>query len=168
MVAMAGKCVNHPSNPKKENIDGRDYCETCVTGIKAARKKVDKHVEPKDCFVWYVGGKLGFQPMPGTGCAHWVAHVKGWKASKSACHAGYPVRVKDVLKGLKKIPLDKVKKGDLWADDKLSHCGLVDRIDAGKTGEAPVITIENCSSKQGGVKKNDWAKYFKSGGSFYR
>jgi hypothetical protein len=103
--------------------------------------------------------------MPGTGCAHWVAHEKGWKATKSACHAGYPVRVKDVLKGLKKIDLDKVKKGDLWADDKLSHCGIVHDV---KAGTPPVITIENCSSKQGGVKKNDWAKYFKSGGDFYR
>ena len=165
---MAGKCKVHPSAAKKETIDGVDYCAACVTQIKAARKKVNGHVEPKDCFVWYADSKTGFAPMPGTGCAHWVAHEKGWTATKSTCHAGYPVRVKDLVKGLKKIELEKVKKGDVWADDKLSHCGLVRDIKEAKAGEAPAVTIEHCSSKQGGVKKNDWAKYFKSGGDFYR
>lgn len=163
-----GKCSNHPGLTGKEKIDGTEYCETCVTGFKAARKKVDRHVEPKDCFVWYLGGKKGFGAMPGTGCAHWVAHEKGWKGGKPQCHAGYPVRVKDVVKGCKKIDIADVKKGDLWADDKLSHCGLVDSFKAGKDGAAPEIVIQHCSSKQGGVKKNDYAKYFKSGGQFYR
>lgn len=165
---MAGKCAIHPGRKKAETINGKDYCETCVKDIRGAQKDVDRHVDPKDCFIWYANGRDGFASMPGTGCAHWVAHQKGMKTGGTKCAAGYPVRVKDVIKGKKTVETDKVKKGDLWANKKKSHCGIVAAVKEGKDGAEPTITIEHCSSKQGGVKKNDFAKYFKSGGSFYR
>ena len=50
---------------------------------RAASSKADAvaavpaHVEPKPCFVWYTGNARGWTPIPGTGCAHWIAHQLG-------------------------------------------------------------------------------------------
>ena len=68
---------------------------------KDAIKNVDKHVEPKDCFIWFMDSKRGYEPIPGTGCAHWIAHEKGWnngKESSNGCKEKYLIRVKDIVK----------------------------------------------------------------------
>ncbi|HJQ82307.1 MAG TPA: hypothetical protein VJ828_20270, partial [Lacipirellulaceae bacterium] len=68
---------------------------------KDAIRKVDKHVEPKNCFIWFMDSKRGYEPIPGTGCAHWIAHEKGWdngKESSNGCKEKYLIRVKDVVK----------------------------------------------------------------------
>lgn len=166
---MPGKCANHPSKPGAETIDKTSYCADCVKQIKEARKDVDKHVSPKDCFVEYAGTKKGFVAISGTGCAHWVAHEQGLTGGSQVCHAGYTMRVRDIIKGRKKIDdLADVKKGDIWASDNADHCGLVDSVKKGKKDEPPDITIEHCSSRQGGVRKNGFADYFKGKGAFYR
>ena len=161
---MAGKCVMHKGRASKKTLFKQAYCEDCVKQIENAR--IDKQVRPKECFVWHVNNKKGFQAIPGTGCAHWVAHQKNWKGSKPACLEGYPLRVSQILKKVKKLnDGDEVKKGDVWATK--THCGIVSAVQKGK-GDAQLITIEHCSSAQGGVKKNDWQTYFKGGGAFYR
>ena len=33
---------------------------------KDAVKQVDKHVSPKECFVWFMDNKRGYEPIPGT------------------------------------------------------------------------------------------------------
>ena len=63
--------------------------------------------------------------------------------------------------------LAKVKKGDIWANDKLSHCGLVKTIKVVE-GKDPEISIQHASSGLGKVAISGWAKYFKSGGKFYK
>ena len=55
----------------------------------------------------------------------------------------------------------------MWFNDKLSHCGLVKAVKVVK-GKDPEITIQYDSSRQGKVAANVWAKYFKSGGKFYK
>lgn len=135
-----------------------------------AQAKVDKHVWPSECFVWYANAKEGWTPMPGTGCAHWVSHEKGWKGGTLKCDDGYACRVKDIVsKAGKKVEPGEAKKGYFWVSDKQDHCGLVEKVTKPKkAGEAPVIQIRHCSSKQGKVAVNDWAKYFKSGGAFHK
>ncbi len=137
---------------------------------KDAVKKVDKHVSPKECFIWHIDSKRGYEPIPGTGCAHWVAHEKGWdsgKESSNGCKLNFLLRVKDIGKksGREISPADVVV-GNVWVNDKQDHCGIVSKVTPSKDGN-PAIEIENCSSKQGKVAKNDWQTHFKGVGKFY-
>jgi hypothetical protein len=140
-----------------------------------AVKKVDKHVSPKDCFIWFMNSKRGYEPIPGTGCAHFVAHEKGWKSGKpgsNGCNKKYLIRVKDVAqKAGAEVAVADVKVGNVWVQDDKGHCGLVSKVTPAKKGAQdpnPVIEIQHSSSKQGKVAKNDWAKYFKGKGTFHK
>lgn len=142
---------------------------------KDAIKKVDKHVSPKDCFIWFMDNKRGYEPCPGTGCAHWIAHEKGWKGGKegsNGCKEKYLIRVKDLVgKSGSKVEIKDVAVGNVWINDKQDHCGIVCKVKAAKPGAKdpnPTIEIQHCSSRQGKVAANDWADYFKSGGKFYK
>jgi hypothetical protein len=142
---------------------------------KDAVKKVTKHVSPKECFVWFMDNKRGYEPIPGTGCAHWVAHEKGWnsgKESSNGCKLRFLIRVKDIVSksGSEVAPKDVVV-GNVWVNDKQEHCGIVRKVtppnDRAKDPN-PTIEIESCSSAQGKIAKNDWADYYKAGGKFYK
>jgi hypothetical protein len=163
-------CIHHPGRVSTKTVDGKAYCEKCVAGIAAAVKKVDKHVEPKACFVWYEG-RDRWSPMEGTGCAHWMAHLDGIKKGSAGekCHAGYTVRVKTLLGGLKAVERKDVKVGDTWASAAKDHCGLVCKVakDA-KNPDRPAITIRHCSSAQGKVAENDFDSHFGGMGTFLR
>jgi len=142
---------------------------------KDAVKKVDKHVSPKECFVWYTDNKRGYEPIPGTGCAHWVAHEKGWNSgreSSNGCKKNYLIRVKDIVsKSGSQVAAKDVAVGNVWVNDKQDHCGIVSKVDPPKDPAKdpnPTIEIENCSIRQGKVAKNDWATHFKGGGKFYK
>lgn len=164
-------CSIHPSAKSVATINGTDVCEKCQTDIKAAVKKVDKHVEPKDCFVWYEGGKTGWQPIPGTGCAHWVAHQRAIKRGSKGeqCMLGYPFRVKTMIGGTSEVKLEDVKVNDIYVTPKADHTGLVIKVtpDA-KNPKQPKITIRHDSSAQGKVSDSDFASHFKGNGSFRR
>jgi hypothetical protein len=123
---------------------------------------VDKHVEPKECFVWYEGTKKGWRPMPGTGCAHWVAHERGYTAGLK-CDKGYTVRVRNITENLKKVELKDVQVGDLWENQTdASHIGFVRSVT--KTGETVTgVEVEHDSVRSGGVVKTTFTE-----GLFYR
>ena len=145
---------------------------------KDAVKQVDKHVSPKECFVWFMDNKRGYEPIPGTGCAHWVAHEKGWnsgKESSNGCKKNYLIRVKDIVsKSGSEVAVKDVVVGNVWwngKDGKDGHCGIVSKVTPPKDPAKdpnPTIEIENCSSGQGKVAKNDWATYLKGVGKFYK
>jgi hypothetical protein len=142
---------------------------------KDAVKKVDKHVSPKECFVWYANSKVGYEPIPGTGCAHWVSHEKGWnsgKESSNGCKLKYLFRVKDIVKKAgSEVDVADVVVGNVWVSDKQDHCGIVCKVVPPKDSAKdfnPAIEIQHCSSRQGKVATNDWATYFKAGGKFYQ
>jgi hypothetical protein len=141
---------------------------------KDAVKKVDKHVSPKECFIWHMSTAKGYEPIPGTGCAHWVAHEKGWKGGKegsNGCNEKYLIRVKDLAaKSGKQVEVADVAVGNVWVSDKQDHCGIVSKVTVAKPGDKdsnPRIEICHCSSAQGKVATNEWATYFKGGGKFY-
>jgi len=140
---------------------------------KEAVKQVDKHVSPKECFIWYMDSKRGYEAIPGTGCAHWVAHEKGWNAGKpgsNGCNEKYLMRVKDIAgKAGSEVATKDVTVGNVWINGKQDHCGIVCKVDSPKDPvKDPTIEIEHCSSGQGKVATNDWAKYFKGVGKFYK
>ena len=162
-----GNCSIHPGTKSVTKINGTDLCEKCKTGIEAAIKAVDKHVSPKDCFVWYEGTKTGWQPIEGTGCAHWVAHEQGIKrGSKSEqCMLGFTFRVPTLLGGKSQVKLEEVKVDDLYVNPNKDHTGIVIKVSKDKP---PKITIRHDSSGQGKVAENEFATYFKGKGMFYR
>ncbi len=142
-----------------------------------AIKQVDDHVSPRGCFIWNHGGNVGYQPIPGTGCAHWVAHEKGWDSGKvlvNGCEKGYLIRVADlfVLAG-DQVDVWDVVVGNVWIlkNETESHTGIVSKVTPARQGDEdanPTIEIEDCSSSQCDVVKDDWASYFHSGGKFYK
>jgi hypothetical protein len=164
-------CALHPGREAVLTLYGRPYCAVCKKGIAAAQAKVDKHVEPKECFIWYAKDD-DWQPISGTGCAHWVAHQRQIRAGNSMdqCLAGYTYRVKTLIVGHHKVAsLALVKINDIYVTPGEDHMGLVVKVTPGTTpGSQPTITIRHDSSHQGRVAENDFATYFKGKGSFYR
>lgn len=165
------KCSLHPGRESAGAIYGAEYCQKCTDGIQAARKSVDKHVEPKDCFVWYRSND-DWAPISGTGCAHWVSHQTNVRkgSTMDRCLAGYTYRVKVTIDGKVAVTdINTVKVGDWWYNDAKSHIGIVSAVvKAAKTTDKPKITIKHDSSGQGKVAENDWATYFHGKGTFCR
>jgi hypothetical protein len=152
-------------------IYGKNYCEKCRDGIDAARGSVDGHVDPKDCFIWYKAND-DWEPIDGTGCAHWVSHQLDVKEGSAGdrCLTGFTYRVRTLVRLRTPVKdISDVKVNDIWASASLDHTGLVvDVTGADKPGDPPSITIRHDSSRQGRVADNDFASYFHSRGDFYR
>jgi hypothetical protein len=129
-----------------------------------ARTRVPAHVQPRDCFIWFVNNRAGWDTLPGTGCAHWVAHQIG-HSSGLTCDDGFSVRVTDVIAGRQRVAFQDVQVGDLWENPgNASHIGIVRTIDRDpKTNAVIAVHVENDSSRQGGVVTSRFTK-----GDFYR
>lgn len=155
------KCVYHPGRDSSGTRFGKNYCRQCMAGIDSAKNDVARHVAPRECFVTYTGGD-DWRPISGTGCAHWVSHQLSISKAGETCLAGCTLRVPDLVSGTADIAHADVAVHDIWANEGLSHCGLVVAIVGNK------ITIRHDSSAQGGVVENDFDTFFKGQGSFYR
>lgn len=166
------QCSIHPGSAAVGKVNGVDVCAKCKTELAAAVKAVDGHVSPKECFVWYEGSKTGWQPIAGTGCAHWVSHQRNYKRGGKGeqCMLGYTFRVKTMLGGLSEVKkLADVKVNDVYTTPSKDHTGLVIKVVADKAKpDEPKITIRHDSSAQGKVADNEFATYFKGKGSFWR
>jgi hypothetical protein len=162
-------CLIHSAVKAVYSLYGQSYCEKCKKDMEEARKKVDKHVVPKECFIEYKGSKAGWGAIDGTGCAHWLAHQKNVKKGSAKCLAGFTLRVPDMVTGKSEVKLADVKVGDFYTKPGLAHIGVVISVTKPKKdGDPPDIMIENDSSAQGGVAKNSFATYFKKQGRFFR
>ena len=160
-------CIYHPGRISAGQRFGKNFCQQCLTGIDNAVATVDKHVQPKECFVNYQGND-SWTAITGTGCAHWVAHQIASSKGSFSCLANCTVRVPDLISGMSTIPRPQVQVNDVWANSKLSHCGLVISVIPSADGASNTITIRHDSSRQGGVVDNDFDQFFKAQGSFYR
>lgn len=166
---MDGKCLHHPGRDATTEIGGKKYCAKCEDAQSKAAKRVSMHVEPKDCFVWYLGGDK-WAPIMGTGCAHWVAHQKGIKHGLPIhrCLQGFTLKVADIAKGKREIKtMEQVRAGDIYINHGKTHCGIVCRVQK-IPGRQLKIEIQHDSSSQGRVAKNDFQTYFGGRGSFFR
>ena len=127
---------------------------------------VPTHVVPKDCFVWKDGPDptKPWRVIPGTGCAHWVAHELGlgidspwqsWERGEiepplppeawEVCYDGFYIRVTDVIDGRTEVRIKDAKVGDIWTNNDRTHCGIVRQV-----GDSKVL-VEHDSSSEGGV-----------------
>jgi hypothetical protein len=120
-----------------------------------ARAMVDGHVQPRDCFVEFEGTRAGWRAIPGTGCAHWVAHQRGAPTGTSrVCDLGFKYRVTDLLASLtqRSADLQGARVGDVWSADGSSHVGIVRAVNREDGGTRVVsVSVENDSSASGGV-----------------
>jgi len=141
-----------------------------------ATKKVPTHVIPKACFVWHHNAKTGWIPIPGTGCAHWVAHEQKITGFTPNCGDGCAIRVVQVISGKSVYTIAHAKLGDIWTNARGSHCGIVIKVyknkdknkDEDNDNESATVTtsvdVKHCSSGSGGVVIGyKWTK-----GLFYR
>ena len=134
----------------------------CESGIVSARKKVR--------FIRYRRND-DWEPIIGTGCAHWVAHQKDIQsgATDDKCLIGYTYRVRVLADICSKVALEEVRSGDIWINDDEDHAGLVIRVMPSlHPHEIPEITIRHDSSGQHGIATNDFKHYFHGEGSFCR
>lgn len=166
------KCVLHPGRNSVSTVAGKNYCQQCGDGQRAAAAQValtNVHVEPKACFVTFRGGD-SWVALTGTGCAHWVSHQKSISAGSPSnqCLEGRTIRVPDAVAGRQRIALENVQAGDMWANVALSHMGLVSGVVRPTGGGAAQIQITHDSSHLGRVSTNDFSTYFHGEGNFYR
>lgn len=128
-----------------------------------AEANVPAHVFPKNCFVWNDGPQgYPWRPIPGTGCAHWVAHELGIDGNPG-CYVARAIRVTQVIDGKTRYNLADAQLGDIWTNTNRSHCGIVRRINRDQDGRRVSVSVEHCSSGQGGVVTGNF-----SSGYFYR
>lgn len=150
--------------------------------LKEAQAEVPSYIEPSDCFVVYRNNALGWAPLEGTPCAHYVAHILGIQASAAlggyGCNSGCELRVKALLAQLEVIEVSSVVVNDVWGrlkgdvnsstkgSEPTDHCGIVYSVETLPDGTRNFMIRHN-SSGQKKVAENDWA-HFGKGGKFYR
>ncbi len=137
------------SNKKKPEEEG--YCDP-----KCAEAKVPSYITPR-CLFWHINNEVGYGPIGGTPCAHYVAGAKKITISRGVrCYNDHPIRVGQVVqyflgKGWEMRTsedplgkLHKVRKGDIWArlnpDGVSGHCGYVVDVTPGRK---PVIRVSH-------------------------
>jgi len=116
--------------------------------------QVPAHIEPKDCFVEFKSTKIGWGPIDGTGCAHWVSHQRGGPTGTThVCDAGFKYRVTEVLATLTKLSanLSGAVIGAVWEKASGSHIGIVRHVTRDTKGVVISVEVENDSSDSGGV-----------------
>ncbi len=124
---------------------------------------VPAHVVPKACFVW-IAGHGHWMVIPGTGCAHWVAHQMNL-TSGATCDSGFSIRVPDVIAGRTQYAMANAQVGDIWENPgNASHVGIVRTVNKDPaTGAVTSTDVENDSSGRGGVVTTRFTT-----GDFYR
>lgn len=164
------RCHLHPGREAVWEYNRVEYCAKCESQILAAIKAVRIDVEPKECFIRYPRHDY-WEPIPGTGCARWVAHEKQIQSGRSdeKCLFGYTFRVHVLADTCSEVPSENVRSGDIWISDEEDHAGLVIRVMPNLyPDEIPEITICHDSSRQNGVAINDFKTYFHGRGWFCR
>ncbi len=133
-------------------VESRAYYKTKEQAIA----NVPHHVQPKSCFIWRDGkSSTPWRPIPGTGCAHWIAHQKGIYSSPG-CFNRCAIRVSQVVSGKSRHSINNARVGDIWTNTSLSHCGIVIGVGSG------TVRVRHCSSGSGGVVVGN----FRSGYSY--
>jgi hypothetical protein len=152
-------------NQRQENVEtsmiqnGITYYST----REEAEANVSTHVVPRNCFVWEDGPSgYRWRPIPGTGCAHWVAHELGIDGNPG-CYNGRAIRVTQAIEGKSQNNLSDAQIGDIWTYTNHTHCGLVRVVNSNEAGDVVSVQVEHCSSGQGGVVTGNFTS-----GYFYR
>lgn len=152
-------------------------CNKQCARYQLANDPERSYITPRDCFIWWVNNRVGWGPIPGTGCAHYVAHeltIAGGNRRDKRCldrlaiTTGQVARYYPERTGPTKLSiLHKVRKNDVWAklnaDGESGHCGYVKNVTPGRK---PTIEIKHLSSSAKAVKTDTYGSGIKKG-NFY-
>ena len=164
------RCHLHQGREAVFEYNRVEYCAKCEAGILAAVGDVRADVTPNECFIRYRKNDV-WEPIKGTGCAHWVAHEKDIRSGGplDKCLFGYTHRVHVLADICSEVALGDVRSGDIWTNDAVNHAGLVIRVMPNLyPDEMPEILIGHDSSGQHGLAINDFEHDFHRQGWFYR
>jgi len=170
-------CRYHSGRDGVISIGHYYYCAQCKEGIEGAKRTVHGGIQPPDCFVWYIGNDK-WEKIPGTGCAHFVAHERGIRQGRDdeKCLKGYTFRIPALIAGRSTRSFDgkrvssrsNLAVNDIYVTPDKSHCGLVVRVEKSREpGGGRKITIRHDSSHLGRVADSDFDEYFHGRGLFY-
>lgn len=114
------------------------YCETRAE----AEALIARACPPfRNCFV-YSDGPPGhrWRPIPGFGCAHYVAHLIGITAGPAYanCQDGFSVTIDQITQGRAAHPLANAQVNDIWSSGV--HSGVVREVDAAM----PRVRVDQC------------------------
>jgi thioredoxin 1 len=130
------------------------YYEMWMTCYSTRKEAADaakaKYVKPSWCFVRECcpDEDHPWVTIPGTGCAHWVAHQKNISRHPT-CYAGRSLCVEDVCPENQRHDWKCCRKGDIWVTPDGGHCGIVTHVNKDTTGKVISLNIEHCSRKCG-------------------
>ena len=136
------------------HTDPDTYCQT--------REEAEQRVttaNPSNCFV-YRDGPSGFQwrPIPGFGCAHYVAHQLGITEGPAYanCLDGFSVTIEQITTDKTARPLSNARVNDIWTDTGEIHSAVVREVGTGNT--AGQVRIQAC-----GLSGNIYTHWTSSG-----
>ena len=170
------QCVEHPGRDGVMSYGRNYYCAKCRDQIiHIARPSVGGDIDPRDCFVVYIGGDQ-WEKIEGTGCAHWVAHEREIRRGRAdtQCLLGYTLRIEDLIAGLSTRTLDarrNIHVNDIYVTANGQHCGLVVQVEESRVpGGKRKISIRNDHSNHSGTGKgvvtDDFDEHFHGTGVF--
>ena len=120
------------------------YCETEAE----ARGRVTR-ANPRDCFL-YRDGPAGFRwrPIPGYGCAHYVAHQLniGVGQSWENCREGKSVTIAQITEGRVRRALSAAAVNDIWTNSGESHSGVVITVGTAENGHEGQVQFRACNT----------------------
>ena len=100
--------------------------------------------------------------MPGTGCAHWVAHQLNFTDGLK-CDKGFTVRVRNITASRAKVEMKDVKVGDLWENPTdASHIGIIRSVNQ-TTARSPALRSSTTACARAASVKSTFTE-----GLFYR
>jgi hypothetical protein len=148
-------CQNFPGHTSPGN-----YCETEAE----AAALVTRACPPDSADFLYNDGPEGFpwRPIPGFGCAHYVAHRLGITEGErwENCRGGFSVTIGQVTTGRNSFPLAQAQVNDIWSTG--IHSGVVIAIDQNAAGQVTRAQVNQCNT-QGNV-----APIWTTAGTFWR
>lgn len=118
------------------------YCQT-----RAEAEALVTRANPSSCFVYNDGpADHQWRPIPGFGCAHYVAHQLGITEGPdyANCRDGFSVTIGQITQGRAREALTTAQVGDIWTNDGESHSGVVREVGSG--ARAGQVRIQACGT----------------------
>lgn len=143
-TAIHRACQEFPDHP----APGR-YCETQAE----AAALVTRACPPDAADFVYQDGPVGFRwrPIPGYGCAHYVAHRLGITQGErwENCLGGFSVTIGQITAGRNQFALAQAQINDIWSLGGI-HSGVVIALDRDAAGQVRRVQVNQCNT-QGAV-----------------
>ena len=167
-IEVVHPCVHHPAELSDTSVGGRHYCKSCRRAQMEAAGLVERHVQPRGCYLWRTGPER-WSPLRGSAAAHWLAHELGIRSPLEIhrCLAGYTIQIKDLLRGRRELSSVPLRPGDLFVTLAEDHCGRI--VALKRDPELGLrISIRHLDPRCPRVTVDDFYHHFQGEGRFFR